>query len=218
MKTVLSSSSKGNTRGVVRAKGATSQKNATEGLQKLFFDGLKDAYYTEKAIMKAIPKMIKKSSSEELATALNEHMSVTQEQISRLEEVFNTVGKRAQTRKCEAIEGLIKEGVEIMGSADEGVVRDAGIIAAAQKIEHYEIATYGTLSAFARALGEDEALSLLEETLSEEKDADEKLTEIAESSINVQAAGENGDDTVNENGEENGEVRTVAKAKKGKSS
>jgi ferritin-like metal-binding protein YciE len=161
---------------------------AAQGLRDLFEDELKDIYWAEKALTKAIPKMIKNSTSEELVTALKEHLAITEEQVTRLEQVFESIGTKAQAKKCEAMEGLIKEAEEIMESTEKGVVRDAGIISAGQKVEHYEIATYGTLSAFAKILGEDDAVSLLEETLSEEKEADEKLTEVAESSINIQAA------------------------------
>ena len=108
--------------------------------------------------------------------------------------MFEYIGTKAQAKKCEAMEGLIKEAEEIMESTEKGVVRDAGIISAGQKVEHYEIATYGTLRAFAKILGEDDAVSLLEETLNEEKEADQKLTEVAESSINIQAADEDSDE------------------------
>ena len=161
---------------------------AAQGLRDLFEDELKDIYWAEKALTKAIPKMIKNSTSEELVTALKEHLAITEEQVTRLEQVFESVGTKAQAKKCEAMDGLIKEAEEIMESTEKGVVRDAGIISAGQKVEHYEIATYGTLSAFAKILGEDDAVSLLEETLNEEKEADEKLTEVAESSINIEAA------------------------------
>ena len=127
-----------------------------------------------------------------MATALKEHLAITGEQVTRLEQVFESIGTKAQAKKCEAMEGLIKEAEEIMESTEEGVVRDAGIISAGQKVEHYEIATYGTLCAFAKILGEDEAVSLLEETLNEEKEADQKLTEVAESSINIEAADADG--------------------------
>lgn len=160
------------------------------GLRDLFIDGLKDIYWAEKALTKALPKMIKKATSEELVAALTDHLAVTEEQITRLDEVFSAIGEKAQAKKCEAMEGLIKEGSEIMESTEEGVVRDAGIIAAGQKVEHYEIATYGTLCSFAKILGEKEAAELLLETLNEEKKADDKLTEIAEESINLVAAGQ----------------------------
>lgn len=154
----------------------------------MFEDELKDIYWAEKALTKALPKMIKNTTSEELATALKEHLVVTRKQVTRLDQVFESIGTKPQAKKCEAMEGLIKEAEEIMQSTEKGVVRDAGIISAGQKVEHYEIATYGTLSAFAKILGEDDAVSLLEETLSEEKEADQKLTEVAESSINIEAA------------------------------
>ncbi len=160
------------------------------GLRDLFIDGLKDIYWAEKALTKALPKMIKKATSEELVAALTDHLAVTEEQVIRLEEVFDVIGEKAQAKKCAAMEGLIKEGSEIMESTAEGVVRDAGIIAAGQKVEHYEIATYGTLCAFAKILGENEAAELLLQTLNEEKEADDKLSEVAEGSINVDAAEE----------------------------
>jgi ferritin-like metal-binding protein YciE len=170
------------------AKKTSSGSDVAEGLMELFEDGLKDIYWAEKALVKALPKMIKKATSEELVSALEDHLRVTEEQVSRLEQVFESLDKKAQGKKCEAMAGLIKEAEEIMSETADGVVRDAGIIAAGQKVEHYEIATYGTLCAFAKTLGEDEAAELLAETLNEEKEADELLSQIAESSINVEAA------------------------------
>lgn len=164
------------------------------GLRDFFEDSLKDIYWAEKALTKALPKMVKKATSQELIDALTEHLAVTQEQVTRLEEVFTSIGVKAQAKKCAAMEGLIKEAGEIMESTAEGVVRDAGIIAAGQKVEHYEIATYGTLCAFAKILGEQEAAGLLLQTLNEEKEADSKLSEVAETSINMQAAGKEGDE------------------------
>jgi ferritin-like metal-binding protein YciE len=140
------------------------------GLYQLFEDSLKDIYYAEKALVKALPKMAKEANSGVLEDAINEHLSVTEGHVERLEKVFASIGIEPQSEKCEAI-----------------VVRDAGIIAAGQKVEHYEIATYGTLVAFAKTLGESEAAHLLAETLEEEKVADTKLSAIAESSINVEA-------------------------------
>ena len=166
------------------------QDEVATGLRGLFEDSLKDIYWAEKALTKALPKMVKNATSEELVAALNDHLAVTKEQVTRLEEVFSTIGIKPQAKKCEAMEGLIKEAGEIMESTAEGVVRDAGIIAAGQKVEHYEIATYGTLCAFAKILGEDEAAEMLLQTLNEEKQADDKLSEVAEGSINLQAAGE----------------------------
>lgn len=164
-----------------------SKSNATKGLRDLFEKELKDIYWAEKALTKALPKMIKNASSEELVDALNDHLQVTEEQVTRLEDVFESIGMKALAKKCEAMAGLIKEAEELMEEIEKGDVRDAGIILAGQKVEHYEIASYGTLCAFARILGEDKAASLLYDTLEEEKDADVKLTEIAESSINVEA-------------------------------
>jgi ferritin-like metal-binding protein YciE len=173
-----------------KTKSSTSkQDEVATGLRGLFEDSLKDIYWAEKALTKAIPKMVKNASSEELVAALNDHLSVTQNQVTRLEEVFSIIGTKAQAKKCEAMEGLIKEAGEIMENTAEGVVRDAGIIAAGQKVEHYEIATYGTLCAFAKTLGEDEAAEMLLQTLNEEKEADDKLSEVAEGAINLQAAG-----------------------------
>lgn len=166
--------------------GEIENENA-QGFRELFEDELKDIYWAEKALTKAIPKMIKNTTTEELATALEDHLEVTKGQVDRLEKVFRSLGKAARAKKCEAMDGLIKEAEEIMENTPEGVVRDAGIISAAQKVEHYEIATYGTLCAFAKTLGEDESMNLLQQTLDEEKEADETLTEIAESSVNLEA-------------------------------
>lgn len=156
-------------------------------LMKLFEDQLKDIYWAEKALTKAMPKMIKKATSPELTDALKSHLAETENHISRLEQVFHSINKKASGKKCEAMEGLIKEAAEIMESCEAGAMCDAGIILAGQKVEHYEIATYGTLCAFAKSLGENEAHSLLQKSLEEEKEADENLTGIAQS-INIDAA------------------------------
>ena len=170
------------------SKAAPDNSNAEQGFRDLFEDELKDIYWAEKALTKAIPKMIKNTTTEELATALEDHLEVTKGHVDRLEEVFQLLGKAARGKKCEAMDGLIKEAEEIMEDTPEGIVRDAGIISAGQKVEHYEIATYGTLCAFAKTLGEDEVANLLQLTLDEEKEADEKLTEVAEASVNLAAA------------------------------
>ncbi len=159
-----------------------------EQLRDLFEDQLKDLYWAEKALTKALPKMSKKATSEELVNAIDNHLSITEGHVKRIEQIFQAIDKKAQAKKCEAMEGLIKEGEEIISETEAGVVRDAGIIAAAQKVEHYEIASYGTLHSFARTLGMDAVASLLQQTLSEEKDADQALTQIAESHINSEAA------------------------------
>ena len=171
--------------GKVKAK-----SSAAEGLRELFEDSLKDIYWAEKALTKALPKMAKNATSENLIAAIEDHLNVTKEQVSRLEQVFEIIGKKAQAKKCDAMEGLIKEGESIIEETEAGPVRDAGIIAASQKIEHYEIATYGTLCAFAKTLGENEAMELLATTLAEEKEADVTLTEAAYNTINFDAAEE----------------------------
>ncbi len=165
-----------------------SNHSTSSQLEKLFEDELKDIYWAEKALTKAIPKMIKNATSQELIDALQNHLGETEEQISRLEQVFELVGKKAVAKKCEAMAGLLKEGEEIMEATEEGAMRDAGIILAGQKVEHYEIATYGTLRTFASIMGMNEAADLLETTLNEEKAVDEKLTEVAEAAINLEAA------------------------------
>jgi len=181
-----------------RLRGAK-KENVSTGMQssqlmKLFEDELKDIYWAEKALVKGIPKMIKKATSQELITALTNHLAETEEQVSRAERVFEVIGKKAQAKKCEAMEGLLKEAESIMEDCEPGAMRDAGIISAGQKIEHYEIATYGTLRQFAETLGLDEAVELLEMTLEEEKAADEMLTEVAVSAINIEASEEDSED------------------------
>lgn len=170
-----------------KEKSTTALLKASQ-LMKLFEDELKDIYWAEKALTKAIPKMIKNATSEDLVEALENHLEETEDQIKRVEQVFQILGKKATAQKCEAMEGLIKESEEIMESCEEGAMRDAGIISAGQKVEHYEIASYGTLRQFADTLGLTEAVSLLEATLEEEKAADEKLSEIAMAAINIEAA------------------------------
>lgn len=167
---------------------AKAKPDAVEGLRELFQDELKDIYWAEKTLTKAIPKMIKNATTEDLIYALTDHLEVTNRQVTRLEEVFESIGLKPQAKKCEAMAGLVKEAEELLEETEKGVVRDAAIILAAQKVEHYEIATYGTLCAFAKTLGEETASALLEETLNEEKDADHTLTQIALSSINFEAS------------------------------
>ncbi|MFV8361484.1 ferritin-like domain-containing protein [Flavobacterium sp. LS1P3] len=171
-----------------KSKGSDSKMiNAAEGLRELFINSLKDIYWAEKALVKALPKMAKNATSANLVEAINSHLTVTKEQVTRLENIFKSIGEKASAKKCEAMEGLITEGESIVEETKAGSVRDAGIIATSQKIEHYEIATYGTLAAFAKTLGEKEAARLLEVTLGEEKEADIKLTEAAYNTINFDA-------------------------------
>lgn len=143
------------------------KKGAAKELKDLFEDSLKDIYWAEKALVKALPLMMKNATDEKLKSAIENHITETETQIERLEECFEALGKKAQAKKCDAMQGLLDEGKSIMEETEPGTVRDAGIIAAAQKVEHYEIATYGTLAAFAKVLEEEECLNLLLETLSE---------------------------------------------------
>jgi ferritin-like metal-binding protein YciE len=159
-------------------------------LGKLFEDELKDIYWAEKALAKALPKMAKNATSEDLIEAIETHLQETEEHVSRCEQVFKLLGKEPRGKKCEAMEGLLKEAQTIMEDADEGVMRDAAIISAAQKVEHYEIASYGTLRTFAQTIGLVEAVSILESTLEEEKKTDALLTDLAVSTINEEAAQE----------------------------
>ena len=159
-------------------------------LMKLFEAELKDIYWVEKTLTKAIPKMIKNATSPELVDALESHLSQTKQQVGRVEQVFEVIGKKATAKTCLAMEGILYEAKEIIGECEEGAMCDAGIISAAQKVEHYEIASYGTLRQFAETLGLNDAVILLQTTLDEEKAADEKLTEVATMAINVEAAKE----------------------------
>jgi len=169
-------------------KQATPEAKTTENLRGLFEDGLRDIYWAEKVLTKTLPKMAKSASTPELANALKNHLNETEEQVSRLEKIFKTIGIEPTAKKNNSIEGLLKESNAIMDETKSGAVRDAGIIAAGQKVKHYEIASYGTLHAFAKTLGEDKAANLLALTLDEEKKTDAQLTGIALNSINKPAA------------------------------
>jgi ferritin-like metal-binding protein YciE len=165
------------------------QEQTTEvvdsALNELFIDELKDIYWAEKHLVKALPKMAKAATSDKLRTAIENHLAETENHVTRLEDAFASIDEKAVAKKCEAMAGLIKEGDEIVADTEKGTyTRDAGIISAAQKIEHYEIASYGTLKTLANVLGYSEAADLLDATLQEEKNADGMLTQIAESSIN----------------------------------
>ena len=158
-----------------------------ETFHELFEETLKDIYYAEKAVLKALPKMAKKASSKKLQTAFTKHEKETEGQVARLDQVFELLGKRAAGKNCPAIDGIIKEAEEVMKEAKDETIRDAAMLAAAQAVEHYEISRYGTLVAWAEKMQMGDAAALLEETLDEEKATDEKLTELAESEINVAA-------------------------------
>ncbi|WP_082482381.1 ferritin-like domain-containing protein [Chryseobacterium sp. Leaf394] len=166
--------------------GKSEMKNAP--LHKFFVDSLKDIYYAEEAIVDALEKMQEAATTEELKDAFEDHQLQTKKHISRLEKVFKSIDEKPEKKKCDAIEGIIKEGEEIIKSTEEGsMTRDAALIIAAQKVEHYEIASYGGLVQLAITMGHDKAADLLERTLQEEEDTDYNLTEIAETYINFEA-------------------------------
>jgi len=172
------------------AKKAPETTNAVEesALNELFIDELKDIYWAEKHLTKALAKLAKKSTTDELRGAIETHITQTENQITRLEQVFVSINEKATAKKCEAMAGLIKESEEIVESTEDGsITRDAGIISACQKVEHYEIASYGTLKTLAGILGYDEAAELLDATLQEEKQTDELLTQVAVGTINQSA-------------------------------
>jgi ferritin-like metal-binding protein YciE len=160
-------------------------------LLEFFTDEIKDIYWAEKHLTKALPKMQKAATSEELKNAFASHLDQTKEHVTRLEKIFELLEEKAQAKKCDAMEGLVREGESIIEDTDEGTAtRDVGLILAAQKVEHYEIATYGGLAQLARTIGRDDIAEVLAETLTEEKETDELLTEIAESSVNYQSSEE----------------------------
>jgi ferritin-like metal-binding protein YciE len=162
-------------------------KMLKDSLRQLYINELKDLYNAETQLVKALPKMAKASSNAELRQGFEEHLRQTSEHVSRLEQIFDMLGEKATGKKCLGMDGLVKEGAEVLSEDYEGAVMDAAIIGAAQRVEHYEIAAYGTVRTFAEILGENEHISLLEQTLEEEKQTDEKLTQLAEE-INSQAA------------------------------
>lgn len=187
---IMQTKSKKQLRDNSKTNGKAANKGAhTSHLMELFEEQLKDILWAEKALTKAIPKMITLATSEDLILALTDHLEQTREHITRLAKVFKTIDKKPSSKKCDAMEGLIAEATEMMEDCEKGPKCDAGIIAASQKIEHYEIATYGTLRKFAETLGLREAEKLLMGTLKEEKEADQKLTDVAvEHGVNMEAA------------------------------
>src|ERR1700734_2228880 len=151
----------------------------TATINELFLDEIRDLYDAERQLTKALPKMAKASSSDDLRTALQDHLKQTEGHVQRLEEIFESLGEKGTGKKCAAMAGLGKEGDELVSEVDEGAVRDAGLIAAAQKVEHYEISGYGSARTHAQLLGHTEAVRLLGQTLQEERETDEKLTQLA---------------------------------------
>ena len=182
----------------------------TNSFRELYIDELRDLYNAETQLTKALPKMAKASTNEQLRRAFEEHLRQTSEHVSRLEQIFEQLDEKPTGKKCAGMEGLVKEGSETMKEDFEDEVMDAAIIGAAQRVEHYEIAAYGTVRDFAEILGENEHVSLLEQTLEEEKQTDQKLTELAQD-INPQAA-------QGEEGEENEEEAQTTGSRKNRSS
>lgn len=187
------------------AKSSTKQNKTSEGsngysagiaandsmLKSFFEDELKDIYWAEKNIVKTLPKMKKAATSQKLQQAFENHLKQTETHVQRLEQAFESMGKKAQAKKCDAMAGIIEEGKGIIEETEKGTAtRDVGLILAAQKVEHYEISTYGGLAQLATTLGLEEVAELLKQTLQEEKETDELLTEIAEADVNYQAATE----------------------------
>ena len=165
--------------------------SVSEKFKDFFVDELKDIYWAEKHLTKALPKMQKAASSEELANAFGDHLEATKKHVSRLEQVFELMGEKAVAKKCDAMAGLVEEANSIMDDTESNTsIRDVGLVMAAQKVEHYEIATYGGLAQLAKVMGNEEVKALLGATLDEEKEADELLTSLAESGINESAAQE----------------------------
>jgi ferritin-like metal-binding protein YciE len=174
-----------------KATGSKTGKMEDSEFHEFFVDELKDIYWAEKHLVKALPKMQKAATSPELAAAFEKHTQETQQHIDTLEKVFELLDEKAQAKKCDAMAGLLEEASGIIEDTDAGtMVRDAGLILAAQKVEHYEIATYGTLRVFAANMGHTEVEELLSQTLENEKATDEALTAIAETSVNASAAAE----------------------------
>jgi len=171
-----------------------------QGLKELYIDELKDLYSAENQLVKALPKMAKGAASDELREGFEEHLEQTKGHVQRLEQIFEALGENPKGKKCKGMEGLIVEGSEVMEEDYEGNVLDAALIGAAQRVEHYEIAGYGTVRAMAESLGESEHVDLLTQTLDEEKETDEKLTALAEE-INTAGAGPEGEEDADQEDE-----------------
>ena len=166
---------------------ATTKKASTKGLEDLFLDGLKDMYYAEKKIVKALPKMTKGAEGEEVVAAFEKHLAETEAQIERLEEVFELLGVPARGKTCPAIDGILEEGSEILSEYKGAPAIDAGLVAAAQAVEHYEITRYGSLITWAQRLGRTEVADILKQTLAEEEATDEALSALGEGGVNQRA-------------------------------
>jgi ferritin-like metal-binding protein YciE len=178
-------------------KSSQKKTSPSDDLKKIFEDELKDIYWAEKALTKALPKMAKAAASDDLRSAFEDHLEETEGQVARLEDVFKSFDIKAQAKKCEAMDGLIQEAQQMMEEHDKGIIRDAGLIIGAQKVEHYEMAAYGSLRTLASVLGNSEAADLLQETLDEEGNTNKKLTELSET-INQMAMEESDEEEVEE--------------------
>jgi ferritin-like metal-binding protein YciE len=159
---------------------------AESNLKSVFVDELRDLYNAEQQLIKALPKMVKAATSEELRKGFEEHLEQTKEHAARIEKIFSGLGEPVKGKKCKGMEGIVAEGAEVMSEDYEGAVMDAAIISAAQRVEHYEMAAYGAVHAYAELMGESDAASLLEQTLGEEKETDQKLTDLSKE-INAEA-------------------------------
>lgn len=174
-----------------KSKTKSGSRASDSQLKEFFHDEIKDIYWAEKKLVQTLPKLAKAATSEELRGAFTQHLKVTEEHVTRLEKVFDLLGHKPQAKKCDAMEGITEEGASIIEDTKDGThTRDVALIMAGQKAEHYEIATYGGLAQVAKTLGYDDIASLLEQTLEEEKEADQSLTELAENSINEEATEE----------------------------
>ena len=180
---------------------------AQDGLRTLWIDELRDLYDAENRLVKAIPKMAKAASSAKLRAGFEEHLEQTKGHVDRLKEIFDNIGEKAKAKKCAGMMGIIKEGDEILQEDFAGPVMDAAIISAAQRVEHYEIAAYGCVRDWAELLGENEAAQLLEKTLEEEKETDQKLTELARDQVNPQAKELSGSEEEEDEGASRGKAR-----------
>jgi ferritin-like metal-binding protein YciE len=180
-----------------------------ENLKELLVEELKDLYSAEKQLVKALPKIIKGASSDELKTAITEHLEVTKGQVTRLEEVFGHLEEKPKAKTCKGMQGLIEEGSESLNEEEKSTLRDLQLIGAAQRVEHYEVAAYGTAKAMAEKLGLSEAAELLGETLAEEEEADKKLSEVAEALYEEVGSGEEEEDSSEEEVEEEDEQEVV---------
>jgi ferritin-like metal-binding protein YciE len=184
-KTTKSANGKSAASTATRRSSSSKNKTVKSMLADFFVDEIKDIYWAEKHIVKALPKMQKAATSDELANTFSKHLAQTEEHVTRLERVFEMLGETPKAKKCDAMEGILKEGESIIDDTDDGTsTRDVGLILAAQKVEHYEITTYGSLHQLATTMGKNDVADLLAQTLQEEKDTDKILTMIAEAHIN----------------------------------